>query len=85
MDDGQVLSMPARRFWLMERNISRIQSANDLRTINATAAASSEKAYSEVTDRLREDLGEVSKVIPPKYVRREEGATNRMKQLSKGG
>lgn len=62
MTDEQILAMPARRFWSMERQISRIQAANDLRGINIGVAVSGKEALEKTTERLVLELGETSKV-----------------------
>lgn len=54
--------MPSRRFWSMERQISRIQAASDLRDINVGIAVTGKEALEHTTERLVLELGETTKV-----------------------
>lgn len=50
--------MPSRRFWSMNRQIARIEAANDLREVNIGVALNSENALKEVTERLVLEIGD---------------------------
>ncbi len=54
--------MPSRRFWSMERQISRIQAAKDLRDINVGIAVTGKEALESATERLVLELGETTKL-----------------------
>lgn len=54
--------MPSRRFWSMERQISRIQASKDLRDINVGIAVTGKDALKDTTERLVLELGETTKV-----------------------
>lgn len=62
MSDEQVLNMPSRRFWSMERQINRIRAETDLRGINVGQALTTNDAFKTTTDRLILELGETTQV-----------------------
>lgn len=62
MTDEQVLAMPSRRFWSMERQISRIQAANDLRQVNVGVALTNKDALDSHVERLVMEVGETTKI-----------------------
>lgn len=58
LTDRQILEMPVGRFWMLERNIGRIQAENDLRSVNVVSAPHV-KSPQEIQSRLTEELGTV--------------------------
>lgn len=50
--------MPSRRFWSMERQISRIKASDDLREVNVGIALTNEDALKAHTERLVLEVGE---------------------------
>lgn len=77
LDDVQVLNMPARRFWALESQISRLRSEEDLRLISANAATISEDNHRDVIDRLTLELGETCKVQHNTIVKPEAGVKSK--------
>lgn len=59
-----MLAMPARRFWMMERQIGRIQAEQEIRSIQASTLTSppqSKEALKQITEhigRLTLEIGE---------------------------
>lgn len=62
ISDEAVMAMPSRRFWFMEKQISRIRAESDLRSINVAQAVNTTDAFESATERLVLDLGETTQV-----------------------
>lgn len=81
MSDEQVLNMPARRFWSMETQISRINAVGDLQSISNQVAVNSKENLDKRAEELTLVIGEVAQVIHKSTVQAEPGAINRLKSL----
>ena len=55
--------MPVRRFWMLHRNITRIQAEEDLRQLTTVNAAQSPEAAKDYRQQLIVAIGEVSTVV----------------------
>lgn len=64
MSDQQVMDMPARRFWWMDRCINRLQAAEDMRHISLAAAVNQGgDSLKNRVDHLKEELGTIAVVV----------------------
>lgn len=82
MSDAHMLAMPARRFWSMERQISRIMSERDLRTINVNRATITAEAMEAVVEQLTLEIGETVEIERQAIVKPQADFAERMKRLS---
>tara|TARA_B110000037_G_C16979649_1_gene448454 strand:- start:7 stop:255 length:249 start_codon:yes stop_codon:yes gene_type:complete len=57
LNDLEVLQMPVNRFWLLERNATRISAQEDLRALNVAAASGSGEGCEELYGSLSEVIG----------------------------
>lgn len=64
--DTHVLRMPARRFWMMERQIDRIRAEDDIRQVNLHSTITPPSHQSTV-QRLNEYLGKLTLEIGDKF------------------
>ena len=83
MTDLHVLDMRADRFWMMEKQINRIKSENDLRYVNAYAANISKEAAMTVQDTLLLELGDKFTLQRPKMVKPDPDAKRRLREISR--
>lgn len=74
MSDEQVLKMPARRFWTLERQINRIRAESDLRQISTMSANNSADNHTQVRDRLVLELGDTAQFKRNLIVKRDPDA-----------
>ena len=58
LSDEQVLKMPVGRFWLLEKNVARIQAESDIRNVNVVSVPHVKNGQ-EVQNRLIEELGTI--------------------------
>jgi len=56
--------MPVERFWLLEKNISRIQAAQNLERLNIQAASQSKDGYEATHMRFTQEIGVVAQSQP---------------------
>jgi len=56
--------MPIERFWVFEKNISRIQASKNLERLNIQAAAQGKDSYSDLHARYTHEVGVVSQQQP---------------------
>lgn len=88
MGYGEVLSLPISVFWLMFRNVNRIQAEDDHRSVMvAVSANATGNGITELLDKLEEEQGEVF-VISNEYVAEnakvaepEEGAFDKLRSM----
>ncbi len=67
--DTHVLAMPARRFWMMERQIERIRAEEDIRAVNLHSTIT--PPTSDITlKRLTDYVGRLTLEIGDKFVLR---------------
>lgn len=62
LTDLAVLAMPAPRFWLLAKNIDRLQAEEDQRQLVTMASAASDKGYKALYDRLQKQLGNIAEI-----------------------
>ena len=73
--------MPARLFFAMERQISRIRAEEDLRYLAVSSSVMSGEAIQKVQQALVVEQGEVFQVAREQIVHAEEGAMSKLKAL----
>lgn len=71
------MKMPVRRFWLMNRNINRIQAENDVRMVTVMNAAQSQEGAKEYRESLIEEMGDVARAEAV----RDEAGVDRLKNM----
>lgn len=71
--------MPVRRFWLLEKNITRLQAERDLRQLPIASAPNSQEGYRELTNRLSAEIGSV---VTVNVLDRDADATSKLQRLS---
>lgn len=81
MDPLQVRAMPARMFWCMERNISRIRAEEDMRMLRALNGAQSKEATKQAYEDLAAEVGETCQIRRPKIVKPEPNVKEKFKRL----
>lgn len=59
LDDRQVLTMPVRRFWLLNRSVDRIKAEESIQLLKVMAAAQSGETFAQVNDDFRQQMGTV--------------------------
>lgn len=74
--------MRADRFWMMEEQINRIKSEDDLRFVNVSSAANSADQAKKVVDALTLELGDKYEITRPKVVAPQDDAGDRLRALS---
>lgn len=57
------MRMPVRRFWLLHRNVTRIQAEEDLRQLTTVNAAQAPEAAKEYREQLVLQIGETSTIV----------------------
>lgn len=72
--------MPARRFWSMERQITRLMAEADLRRITVQQASQSQDNHKSALEHLTRELGETCKVRHSVIVK---GEPNRRSKLAR--
>lgn len=82
----EVLSMPIRLFWSMEKNINKVRAEKDLRDLHLYSVSNASGDYVEdLIKRLRDELGDVFKVKGPFIVKPEPDARSKLLTLTQGG
>lgn len=69
---------------MMEQQISRIESNDDLRSVNVQTAQQSAEAHKDVIKTLRLTLGDTYEIERPKYVKPDADAGKRLKAVMGG-
>lgn len=83
--------MPARRFWMMERQISRIQAENDIRTMTLHSTVTppqsreSGQRVEEFIGRLTLEIGETAKLRREIFVAPEPSARQKFLKIIGNG
>ena len=72
--------MPVERFWLFEKNISRIESTKNMERLNIQAASQSKNSYDELHARYKQEIGVVSQQQP----KLDREGLNKLKDLQQG-
>lgn len=72
--------MPIERFWLFEKNITRLQATANMERLNVQAASQSKKGYEELHERYKEEVGVVSRQQP----KLDSEGLNKLKDLQQG-
>lgn len=73
--------MPARRFWVMEMQMSRIIATEGLQYVYNSLATTSPENLKKRTEELTLEIGETAAVRRKGVVAREEGAMEKLKNL----
>lgn len=73
--------MSAKRFWLMNNQIYRIEATQDLRTLQLLVGANSEDGYKNATENLTAMIGERYRVKRNRFVAPEDGHAAKLKSL----
>jgi len=55
------LDLPLRTFWMMSNNINRISAEEDIRNLSVATGSQSEKGFKQVSEALKEEMGEIFK------------------------
>lgn len=74
--------MPSKRFWCLERQITRIMAQQDLRQINVNRALNSQDSMDEVIHSLTMEIGETTKIEINAIVKPEPDASKKLRELS---
>lgn len=61
MSFEEVMRLPIRAFWLMDRNIPRIQATEDMRALEVSTSTQSSEGFTAHRDKLLKETGEVFK------------------------
>lgn len=77
-----VLDLPLKVFSLYNTNISRLRAEEDKRLLILFASANDGESIRKTMDRLEQENDEPIRVIPPQFVKPEEGALDKLKALS---
>lgn len=79
MTPNQVLQMPIDQFWLIEKNIARIEATQTIRRLDVAVASQSSEGYKNYHAGLVREIGSVV-VETPKLDKRGLDALKGMKQ-----
>lgn len=75
-------------FWMMHRNIDRLQAEDDLRTINLLGSAHTGDGITKVIDQLQKQLGTVVKVdegkAAIKHAKLDRSGLEKLRRISRG-
>lgn len=55
----EVLSMPVKRFWLFDKNVSRIEAMESIQTLDLMVSSRDNDNYKDMHRRLQQQLGVV--------------------------
>jgi hypothetical protein len=82
----EVMSLPVRAFWVMNRNIDRLRAEEDLRSIKVGIATQSDEANKKITEHLFKERGEWITFSPlaSHLHKRDEDGVARLKRLAMG-
>lgn len=59
LSPNEVLSMPVKRFWLFDKNVSRIEATESIQTLDLMVSSRDNDNYNDMHRRLRQQLGVV--------------------------
>lgn len=59
MSDRQVLDMPAKRFWMLNKNVDRLRAEADVRLVQCLISSQTGKGVEQMTEILRQQMGKV--------------------------
>jgi len=85
MNDEEILRMPSRRFWSMERQIARIRAESDLRGINVGVALTNQDALEKTTNILVLELGDTAEIKRSLIVKGDEDRKMKFAKMMTGG
>lgn len=60
----ELLATPVKTFWLLSRNVSRIQAENDQRQLSVMTSSQSGEGWKALTAALKNEVGEVARQDP---------------------
>jgi len=72
----EVLAMPIKRFWLLEKNISRLEALDGIRQLDITVASQGKEGYEDMHRQLKGQIGLITVVTPELDKRGLEGLRN---------
>lgn len=75
-----MLQMPIDRFWVFEKNVSRIQASKNLERLQIQAGSQSKDGYESLHSRFTQEVGVVA-LTTPKLDRK---GLNDLKELQQG-
>jgi len=81
MNYREVLALPLHTFWMLNRNVSRIQAEEDLRAFRLLVAAQHGEGAAETFRDLQTEIGTPVVTV----ARMQTGAIQRLKQLAGAG
>lgn len=79
LSDTHLLQMPVRRFWLLEKNITRMQAERELRQLPIVLAPNAKDSVQELAGRLSQELGST---VTVHVAKRDADATQRLAKLA---
>lgn len=56
--------MPVKRFWLFDKNVSRIEATDSIQTLDLMVASGSNEGYKDMHERLKQQIGTVALEAP---------------------
>ena len=56
--------MPVKRFWLFDKNVSRIEATESIQTLDLIVASRDNDNYKNMHERLRQQLGTIALEAP---------------------
>lgn len=56
--------MPVKRFWLFDKNVSRIEATENVQILDLIVASRDNEAYKDMHSRLREQIGVIALETP---------------------
>ncbi len=56
--------MPVKRFWLFDKNVSRIEATENIQTLDLIVASRDNGTYKDMHHRLREQIGVIALEAP---------------------
>lgn len=56
--------MPVKRFWLFDKNVSRIEATENIQTLDLIAASRDDKNYKDMHESLKQQIGLVALEAP---------------------
>jgi len=56
--------MPVKRFWLFDKNVSRIEATGSIQTLDLMVASGSKDGYEDMHERLKQQIGVIALEAP---------------------
>jgi len=56
--------MPVKRFWLFDKNVSRIEATESIQTLDLIVASRDQDNYKDMHERLKQQIGVVALEAP---------------------